>query len=75
MQTSSAPTEKGKTMTALEYMENQLQKQKYIYGREMLRCVPQEMLDNIKRKISYYEEAVETLKNEEKRKNLRITDE
>lgn len=48
-------------MTALEYMEKQLQKHRRNYIREANRGVPQEMLENIRLKISYYEAAVEAL--------------
>ena len=51
-------------MTALEYMEKQLWKHKLDYGREAIRCVPKEQLENIALKISYYEEAVTALRNE-----------
>lgn len=49
-------------MTALEYMEKQLQKHRVNYNREILRGVPEEMLQNIRLKVGYYEEAVEALK-------------
>ena len=49
-------------MTALECMENQLQKHRINYNREILRGVPEEMLQNIRLKIGYYEAAVEALK-------------
>ena len=49
-------------MTALEYMEKQLQKHVLNYGREKLRGVPQEMTDNILAKVGYYKAAVEALK-------------
>ena len=62
-------------MTALEYMEKQIQQHRINHIRAVDRNAPEEMLENIRRKISYYEAAVEALKNEEKRKNLRITDE
>ena len=50
-------------MTPLEYMENQLIKHRLNFDREFAREVPEEMLQNIRNKISYYEAAVEALKN------------
>lgn len=49
-------------MTALEYMEKQLQKHRNNYDCELLRGVPEEMLQNIGRKVGYYEAAVDALK-------------
>lgn len=49
-------------MTALEYMEKQVEKHRINYNREVLRGVPDEMLQNIQLKIGYYEAAVEALK-------------
>lgn len=49
-------------MTAIEYMEKQLAKHKVNYEREAARGVPDEMLNNIKAKIGYYEDAVQALK-------------
>ena len=49
-------------MTALEYMQKQVHKHRMNYKRESHRGVSEEMLDNIKKKISYYEAAVEALK-------------
>lgn len=49
-------------MTALEYMEKQVQKHRINYNREVLRGVPEEMLQNIRAKIEYYEAAVEALR-------------
>ena len=49
-------------MTTLEYMEKQVNKHRINYNREVLRGVPDEMLQNIQKKIGYYEEAVEALK-------------
>ena len=49
-------------MTALEYMEKQLNKHVLNYEREYARGVPQEMIDNILNKISYYHAAVNALK-------------
>ena len=49
-------------MTALEYMEKQLHKHQMNYKRESARGVSKEMLENIEKKIGYYEAAVEALK-------------
>ena len=49
-------------MTALEYMEKQIQKHHKNYDREMSRGVPEEMLSNILLKITYYESAAEALR-------------
>lgn len=49
-------------MTALEYMEKQVHKHRMNYKRESSRGVSKEMLENIKKKIGYYEAAVEALK-------------
>lgn len=49
-------------MTALEYMEKQVNKHRANYERESDRGVPEDMLDNIALKISYYEAAVEALR-------------
>ena len=49
-------------MTALEYMEKQVQKHRMNYDRESARGVPEEMLHNIQAKINHYEAAVEALK-------------
>ena len=61
----SVPTEKGKTMTAIEYMEKQAEKCRQNLARENARCAPLEVLANIRRKISYYEQAVEALRMED----------
>lgn len=50
------------TLTALEYMERQLQKHEVNYEREANRGVPRAMLDNIEAKIGYYEAAVNALR-------------
>ena len=50
------------TMTALEYMEKRLRKHRENYRRERDRGVSDEMLKNIQAKISYYESAVEALR-------------
>ena len=55
-------SEKGKTMTALEYMEKQVQKHKLNLIREEARKAPWEVIYNIERKIGYYEKAVEALR-------------
>ena len=49
-------------MTALEYMERQLQKHRTNLECESARGVPEEQLQNIEKKISYYEAAVDALK-------------
>ena len=49
-------------MTALEYMEKQLQKHKLNYEREKARGVPEEMAQNILVKIGYYADAVQALR-------------
>ena len=48
-------------MTALEYMEKQIQKHQRSYERELLRGATEEMLYNIALKITYYKEAAEEL--------------
>ena len=48
-------------MTALEYMEKQLIKHQRNYESEKKRGVPEEMLNNIAKKISYYAAAVDAL--------------
>lgn len=48
-------------MTAIEYMEKQVQKHRQNFIREFDRKAPQEVLENIKRKVSYYESAAEAL--------------
>ena len=53
-------------MTALEYMERQLTKHYTNLFRECERGVPEEQTENIRKKIAYYEEAVEALKKVEK---------
>ena len=49
-------------MMALEYMTKQLNKNKLNYKREYNRGVPDEMLNNINAKISYYEESIKALR-------------
>ena len=51
-------------MTALEYMEKQLQKNRLNYEKESARGASAEMLRNILLKIGYYVAAVEALKKE-----------
>ena len=51
-------------MTALEYMEKQIQKNHKKYYHEHERGASDEILDNIVAKIGYYEEAAEALRNE-----------
>lgn len=51
-------------MTAIEYMEKQMQKHRMNYERESARGVPEEMLHNIALKICYYEAAINALKKE-----------
>lgn len=48
-------------MTALEYMEKQLLKNKANYIRESNRGASEKILSDIQNKISYYEQAVEAL--------------
>ena len=48
-------------MTALEYMERQMDKHTANYEREKRRGVPGEVLENIKKKIGFYVEAVKAL--------------
>ena len=50
-------------MTALEYMEKQLKKHRLNYDRSVERAVPQQMLEDIRAKIGYYEDAVNALKS------------
>ena len=50
-------------MTALEYMEKQLQKHRMNYERELNRGVPEDMLFNIAMKCSYYKAAVDALRS------------
>lgn len=49
-------------MTALYYMEKQLLKHSYNLGMEIARGAPEEVVENIRRKIGYYEEAVVALR-------------
>ena len=53
-------------MTALEYMENQLIKHRLNLDIEFSRTgVKKEQLENIRKKIGYYQEAVEALRKVE----------
>ena len=56
-------TEKGKTMTALEYMAKQAVKCQQNYERELLRGASKEVLLNIATKYSHYIKAVEALQS------------
>lgn len=49
-------------MTALEYMERQVHKHYMNLEREFERGAPEEVLNNIRLKIGYYEMAVAALK-------------
>ena len=49
-------------MTALEYMEKQIQKHRQNFQKELVRGVPDEQLNNIALKIFYYESAAEALR-------------
>ena len=64
-------------MTALEYMEKQLQKHRLNYDRELKRGATEEMLFNIALKCSHYWNAVEALRERENNdyKNTQISNE
>ena len=49
-------------MTALEYMQQQLDRHMVNYGRAVLRNATQVELERIRNKIGYYSEAVQELK-------------
>lgn len=49
-------------MTALEYMERQLQKHNQNFEREFRRGVPNEQLYDIMEKINHYKQAVDALR-------------
>ena len=49
-------------MTALEYMEKQVRKHRQNFLQQYDRNAPEEVLANIRAKISYYEEAIEALR-------------
>lgn len=48
-------------MTALEYMEKQIRHHRFSLIQAVNRNAPLDMLENIQRKIHYYEAAVEAL--------------
>lgn len=48
-------------MTAIEYVEKQLRKCEINLEKEIKRDSPQEVIDNIKKKIGYYKECIEAL--------------
>ena len=50
-------------MTALEYMEKQLQKHRLNYEKELARGATEEMLYNIALKCTYYKSAAEALRS------------
>ena len=50
-------------MTALEYMEKQLAKNRQNLDRETARGATEKVLSDIRNKIGYYEEAVEALED------------
>lgn len=54
-------------LTTLEYMQRQVNRNKFNYQREFARAVPTEQLRNIEAKIRYYEDAVEALKERDAR--------
>jgi hypothetical protein len=54
-----------KPLTAIEYMEKQVQKHRLNYKRESERGVPEEMLRNMEKKIGYYEAAVDALRKDD----------
>ena len=54
-------------MTALEYMERQVVSNKLNHDRQFAREAPEEDLENIRKKIGYYEEAVEALREKQER--------
>ena len=51
-------------MTALEYMEKQVQKNRLNLVRELDRNAPLDVIENIKLKMCYYEAAAEALRKE-----------
>jgi hypothetical protein len=55
--------ERGEQMTAIEYMEKQLEKHSRNYVIQSQRGVSEETLYNIALKIGYYTAAVEALKS------------
>jgi hypothetical protein len=52
-------------VTAIEYMEKQVQKHRLNYKRESKRGVTEEMLRNMEKKIGYYEAAVDALRKDD----------
>ena len=56
-------------MTALEYMEKQVQKHNANFNREMKRGASDEILANIAHKINYYETAVKLLRERKDNEN------
>ena len=64
-------------MTALEYMEKQLQKHRLNYDRELKRGATEDMLFNIALKCSYFRDAVDALRERENNdyKNTQISNE
>jgi hypothetical protein len=52
-------------VTAIEYMERQVQRHRLNYDRESARGAHEEMLRNIRKKLGYYEAAVEALRKGE----------
>lgn len=51
-------------MTPLEYMNKMLTKQKLNLEKETARNAPKDVLRHVKKKIGYYEAAVEALEKE-----------
>ena len=49
-------------MTTLEYMEKELKRHKLNLEREIQRNVPAEQIENIKKKVGYYTEVCEALR-------------
>lgn len=49
-------------MTALEYMNRQIVKNRLNFDREFARNAPKEVLENILAKIGFYEAAADALK-------------
>ena len=52
-------------MTALEYMEKQVQKHRRNYEFRSVGGTPEKMLNDILAKVHYYDAAVEALKKED----------
>ena len=51
-------------MTPLDYMESQVIKHRLNHDRELARGAPEEQLHNIRLKISYYEAAIDALREQ-----------